>query len=106
MEATQTPQVIVDRTPLGRRVSGIARITAQLFYDEALASLRVKAVTSSRRRLSMIAQQTIGNLLLATVQSNTLWAFPGYPPSPLFCLMRSRLVFYVHDLFLMGRGRS
>jgi glycosyltransferase involved in cell wall biosynthesis len=86
-----------------RRASGIERITAELFSDQALAPLHVKGTGASHRRLSLVLHQMVGNPLLASVRRHSVWVFPGYPPSPLFALMRERSVLYVHDLFLMTR---
>jgi glycosyltransferase involved in cell wall biosynthesis len=51
----------------------------------------------------MLLRQMLLNPLQAIAHPNAVYAFPGYPPSPLFLLMRHRCVLYVHDLFLLDR---
>lgn len=94
--------VVIDRTHMGRRASGIERITDALFSANALAPLDVGTVEARGGRPSMIYRQMLTNPLSAIRQKST-WIFPGYPPSPAFRYLRERTVLYVHDLFLLTR---
>jgi glycosyltransferase involved in cell wall biosynthesis len=100
------PRIVVDRTHMGRRASGIERITEALFSPEALQPLHVTGTSSPGTRLGMMAAQMLANPTLALADRKTAWVFPGYPPSPAFLLMRERSVLYVHDLFLITRRRD
>lgn len=104
MQANTAPAatLVVDRTHLGRRASGIERITEDLFSDAALAPLRVEGLEAAGR-LSIVLRQRVHAPLAALLRPSTLWIFPGYPPSPLFARLRERTVLYVHDLFLITR---
>jgi glycosyltransferase involved in cell wall biosynthesis len=99
-------RVVVDCTHLGRRQSGIERITRELFSAEALAPLTVAAAQSSGSRTGMILHQMVLNPAAALREPAVPWIFPGYPPSPLFSRWRDRTVLYVHDLFLMTRPQD
>ena len=99
--------VVVDRTHLHRRASGIERVTEELFSDEALAPLHVTGIEArGRTRGSLLLDQTLRLPLRAMRAGPAVWVFPGYPPSPWFGLLRERVVFYVHDLFLLTRRRD
>ena len=100
------PDVIVDRTHMRRRSSGIERLTDMLFSADALAPLQVGTAESSHHRPSIVFHQMLINPLSALWRSEPAWIFPGYPPSPVFALLRERSVLYVHDLFLMTRRRD
>lgn len=95
--------VFVDRTHMSRRASGIERITEELFSPEALAPLRAEGVDASGGKLSIILSQMVRNPAAAVLRPGAVWIFPGYPPSPLFSLLKARSVLYVHDLFLITR---
>lgn len=100
-QASQT-RLVVDRTHLGHRASGIERITRDLFSSEALSPLAVEGLDASGRA-SIVFKQRIYAPAAAMLRRDTIWAFSGHPPSPLFRHLRERTVFYVHDLFLMTR---
>src|SRR5262245_8790281 len=97
-------RVYVDHTHLGRHVTGLERITLELFSREALAPLDVVPVTASGTA-SMIATQTFG-LPLRLMRRASLLLCPGFPPSPLLRLFGSRTIPYIHDLFLLTRRRD
>jgi glycosyltransferase involved in cell wall biosynthesis len=101
-----THRVMIDRTHMGRRRSGIERITDELFSAQALAPLRVDAAECSGSRAAMILHQMALNPLAAARDPAVPWIFPGYPPSPLFCRWRDRAVLFVHDLFLLNRRQD
>jgi glycosyltransferase involved in cell wall biosynthesis len=100
------PRVIVDCTHLGRRHSGIERITRELFSPDVLTPLKVEAAESSGSRAGMILHQMVLNPAAALRDPAVPWIFPGYPPSPLFSHWPDRTVLYVHDLFLMTRPQD
>jgi glycosyltransferase involved in cell wall biosynthesis len=54
----------------------------------------------------MILKQQLLLPMIALLKPRALFVFPGFPPSPLFSLVRERVVLYVHDLFLMDRKRD
>ena len=102
-----TRSIIVDRTHLGRRASGLERITEELFSDEALAPLPVSDLRSTGHgRLAVAAAQMVRIPLEMTRRPHSVWAFSGFPPSPLASLFRERCVMYVHDLFLITRQQD
>jgi len=103
---TDGAQLIVDWTHVRRRASGLERISCALFSPAALAPLSVRTEEAGRGRLSMAARQMIVLPAAAVTTPHSVWVFPGYPPSPLFSLLRERAIFYVHDLFLMTRARD
>jgi glycosyltransferase involved in cell wall biosynthesis len=104
--ALNRPDVMVDRTHMGRRASGIERITDALFSARALAPLEIDTIEAPGRRWSMVLQQMLMNPLSAVRRPELTWIFPGYPPSPAFRLLRERTLLYVHDLFLLTRKQD
>ena len=99
--------LVVDRTHLGRRASGIERVTEELFSDEALRPLPVEGFGASvTGRLAVAAAQMAKAPLAMMARPSTVWAFSGFPPSPLTALFRDRAVMYVHDMFLITRKQD
>lgn len=95
-------RIYVDRTHLRAHVTGIERVTLDLFAPERLAPHAVHAVTS-RNLPGMIAEQQLGLPLRALRDREALFLFPGFPPAPLCALAASRCLVYVHDTFLLTR---
>lgn len=93
----------VDHTHMGRRASGIERVTAELFGPEALFPLKCRTFLAGAGRFDIIAAQMLGLPLCAIRNPNDVFVFPGYPPSPIFSMLPERSVLYVHDLFLLTR---
>ncbi|MGL4265454.1 MAG: glycosyltransferase [Afipia sp.] len=93
--------VYIDHTHLGRHVTGLERITLELFSREALAPLDVTPVTA-RGTGRMIATQTFG-LPLRLADSSSILLCPGFPPSPLLKPFAERVIPYIHDIFLLSR---
>lgn len=93
--------VYVDHTHLGRHVTGLERITLELFSPEALAPLDVTPVTAHGTG-RMIATQTFG-LPLRLAASSSILLCPGFPPSPLLKPFAERVIPYIHDIFLLSR---
>lgn len=97
-----TRRIYLDRTHLRAYVTGIERITLDLFDSEQLAPHEVRAVTS-KTLPGMIARQQLGLPLRALTDRDALLLFPGFPPGPLCALAASRCLLYVHDTFLLTR---
>lgn len=93
--------IYVDHTHLGRHVTGLERITLELFSPEALAPLEVTPVTA-RGTGRMVATQTFG-LPLRMAKSSSVLLCPGFPPSPLLRPFAARVIPYIHDVFLLSR---
>jgi glycosyltransferase involved in cell wall biosynthesis len=94
-------KVFVDHTHLGRHVTGIERITAELFAPHSLAPVELAPVTAHGTARMTLAQ-TFGLPLRMTDPSAVLLC-PGFPPSPLLLPFAARVVPYIHDVFLMTR---
>jgi glycosyltransferase involved in cell wall biosynthesis len=93
--------IYVDHTHLGRHVTGLERITLELFSAAALAPLDIVPVTA-RGIGQMVMTQTFGLPFRLTGSSSVLLC-PGFPPSPLLRPFASRVLPYVHDIFLLSR---
>lgn len=93
--------VYVDHTHLGRHVTGLERITLELFSREALAPLDITPVTARGTR-RMITRQTFG-LPLRLADASSILLCPGFPPSPLLRPFATRVIPYIHDIFLLSR---
>ena len=101
-----SPRVLVDQTHCGRHVTGLERITLELFTPEALAPLDVHLVRASGRK-SMMLRQTLALPAAVLRDRTSLVLCPGFPPSPLLTLLgRDRVVPYIHDLFLLTRPQD
>jgi glycosyltransferase involved in cell wall biosynthesis len=98
--------IIIDETHMGRRASGIERVTEALFSSRALAPLDVTSERSGQGRLGLALRQTFAMPAKAASNSSTVWVFPGFPPSPAFALLRERAILYVHDVFLVTRRQD
>ena len=101
-KAAKSRRVYLDLTHLGRHVTGIERIAIELFEKVSFEGADVRAVRSTGT-LSMIFMQQIWLPLLALLHPRAHFIFPGFPPAPWFVLCRSRVIWYVHDLFLITR---
>jgi len=93
--------IYVDHTHLGRHVTGLERITLELFSKEALAPLPVTPVIAQGTR-QMIARQTL-EIPMKLATSDSILLCPGFPPSPLLRPFASRVLPYFHDDFLISR---
>ena len=82
--------IYIDHTHLGRHVTGLERITQELFSQEALAPLETVPVTS-QGTAQMIATQTFG-LPLKLAASSSILLCPGFPPSPLLLPFAKRVL--------------
>jgi glycosyltransferase involved in cell wall biosynthesis len=97
--------ILVDETHLGRTMTGIERITHELFGAEALAPLRVTPVRATGIPGLIFAQQVEIPLRLALSPSAVLLA-SGFPPSIPAQWFGRRVVPYVHDCFLLTRPQD
>ena len=95
--------VRIDYTHVGRRASGIERITTAQFNGTALSPLDVRPFNASGNRLQIMAAQMIGLPACAFGHRSDVFVFPGFPPSPYFAFAAERSVLYVHDVFLLTR---
>ena len=93
--------IYVDHTHLGRHVTGLERITLELFSPAALAPLEIVPITAHGTR-QMVTTQTFG-LPLRLATSSSILLCPGFPPSPLLRPFASRVLPYIHDVFLLSR---
>jgi glycosyltransferase involved in cell wall biosynthesis len=93
--------IYVDHTHLGRHVTGLERITLELFSPAALAPLEVVPVTAHGTR-QMVTTQTLG-LPMRLAASSSILLCPGFPPSPLLRPFAARVLPYIHDIFLLSR---
>ncbi|MGB3487038.1 MAG: glycosyltransferase [Xanthobacteraceae bacterium] len=93
--------IYVDHTHLGRHVTGLERITLELFSPTALAPLPITPVTANGTA-RMIATQTFG-LPARLAASSSLLLCPGFPPTPLLRPFAARVLPYIHDIFLLSR---
>ena len=97
-----TKRIYLDQTHLRAHVTGIERITLDLFAPDRLAPHEVRPVTSGSLP-AMIGQQQFGLPLRALADREALFLFPGFPPGPLCAVAAERCLLYVHDTFLLDR---
>lgn len=98
-----SPVAVIDYSHMGRKITGIERISADLFSAKALDGMDVLH-TPEASALGMIRQQWLNIPRLAWKHKQAKLLFPGFPPSILTSvLFRDRVVPYIHDLFLLER---
>lgn len=95
-------RVYIDHTHLWRHVTGLERITQQLFSREALAPLDTVPVNAGTMS-EMLLTQTFGLPARLAGSPSSLLLCPGFPPSPLLQLFPERVIPYIHDVFLLSR---
>ena len=106
MSEILSSRVYVDETHCGRHVTGLERITIELFSAAALTPLAVEPVRAAGRK-TMMGKQTLALPLLALRNRSALFLCPGFPPSPLLTMTAGRRVVpYIHDLFLLTRPQD
>ena len=98
-------RVYVDHSHMWRHVTGLERVTRQLFSPEAMAPLDVVPVRASRMA-EMLAKQVFGLPLRLMRSPSALLLCPGFPPSPLLHAFGDRVIPYIHDVFLLSRRRD
>ncbi|WP_237152773.1 glycosyltransferase [Oryzibacter oryziterrae] len=96
----------VDHTHLGRTVTGLERITLELFSPDSLAPLTLVPVRGGSTARMMLAQQ-FGLTARVLGERGALVLCPGFPPSiPLSLFGRARVIPYIHDCFLITRPQD
>lgn len=103
--ARERPVVYIDFSHLGRNVTGIERVTIELFEKVIFPGCEVRPVRS-RGTLGMVFTQHVLLPLKALTDARARFVFPGFPPSPLFAFARERVIHYVHDAFLITRPQD
>ena len=96
----------VDYTHVGRRRSGIERITQELFNETRFPDIHIRKVSCPPWKAMVLIAQMIGLPLYAMLRRGDVFLFPGFPPSPFTAFARERCIMYVHDLFLITRRRD
>ncbi|MCX5513183.1 glycosyl transferase [Kaistia algarum] len=99
------PRIYVDESHLGRHVTGLERITLELFSAEALAPLPVESIRAAGLA-GMIAAQTMTLPMRLLANRRALALCPGFPPSQPLTLFGDRVIPYVHDSFLLTRPQD
>ncbi|MEJ2793937.1 glycosyltransferase [Iodobacter sp. LRB] len=100
---SDNPGLIVDFSHMGRKITGIERISEELFSPSALKKFNVLH-TKPATALGMIKAQWLDIPLLARKNPQAQILFPGFPPSILISMLfGKRVVPYIHDLFLLER---
>ena len=97
--------LIIDHTHLGRAVTGVERIAIELFDPTHFAPEPAEAVTS-RTLAGMVLKQQVSFLARGMADRRALALFPGFPPSPLSCLLGRRCIAYIHDTFPLTRPQD
>ena len=96
---------IIDETHCGRHVTGIERITLELFSAQALHPLQVMPVRA-RNRKAMVLDQIVRLPWLAMRHREALVLCSGFPPTPPLTMLGQRVIPYIHDLFLLTRPQE
>ena len=96
--------VYADHTHLGRHVTGLERITIELFAANSLSPIDIVPVTAGGTA-RMVAAQTFG-LAARLLDPSAVLLCPGFPPSPLLLPFADRVIPYIHDLFLISRPQD
>lgn len=99
------PVVFVDFSHLGRHVTGIERVTIELFEKVVFPGADLRPVRA-KGTLGMVFTQHMRLPLKALMYPRARFVFPGFPPSPLFIFARERVIHYVHDAFLITRPQD
>lgn len=95
--------IVIDYTHVGRAVTGIERITLELFTPEMLGRTDVTLVRAGGKP-DMIRRQWVTLPALAARGDTDLVLCPGFPPSmALTTTAASKTLPYIHDLFLLSR---
>ncbi|WP_018181159.1 glycosyltransferase [Kaistia granuli] len=97
--------LIIDESHLGRHVTGLERITLELFSAKALAPLSVERVRASGIR-GMITAQTVRLPWRLALNRRALALCPGFPPSIPLSHFGNRVIPYIHDTFLLTRPQD
>ena len=105
MNTPVQPNIFVDHTHCGRHVTGIERITLELFSKAALAPLDVSIINSSGVP-NMIYRQSLAMPMALLRNPRAILLCPGFPPSPIATMFGARVLPYIHDVFLITRWQD
>ena len=103
--AIQGGPILVDHTHCGRHVTGLERITLELFSREALAPLDVTIIRSSGVP-DMIRRQCLSMPTSLLMDRKAILLCPGFPPSIPASFLGGRVLPYIHDVFLLNRPQD
>lgn len=96
-------KIILDFTHMGRKVTGIERVTEQVFSEDNLKDLEYLSVRANGV-FSMVLMQYFGMLYYALKYPKAYIITPGFPPSLLITFFfGKRVIPYIHDMFLIER---
>ena len=96
-------RVVVDYSHVSRTVTGIERISLELFSQGALDEIDLHHAQADSI-FQMILTQWIRLPIAAMGDRSSVFICPGFPPSILLSLFGAdRVVPYIHDLFLLTR---
>jgi len=100
--------VLVDTTHMsGRALTGLERITLELFSAEALSPLPVTPVEAPFPGLAgLVAGQYLTLPLKLRGDPRAILLCPGFPPAPPLLYFGERVIPYIHDLFLITRPQD
>jgi len=100
--------VLVDFTHMsGRALTGLERITLELFSPQALSPLPVEPVGAPFPGLAgLVAGQYVSLPLRLRRETRAILLCPGFPPSPPLLRYGERVIPYIHDLFLLTRPQD
>jgi hypothetical protein len=80
-------------------------VTIELFERVTFPGADVRPVRA-KGTLGMVLAQHVLLPLKALWHPRARFVFPGFPPSPLFIFVRERVIYYVHDAFLITRPKD
>ncbi len=104
--SAENAEVIIDATHLGKKhITGIERLTLELFSSYAMQPLKIRSVVA-KNRLHMMLQQNFTLPVMALKNRNAFFITPGFPPSVFMTFFGIRILPYIHDLFLMTRWKD
>ncbi len=103
--AEKNVEIYVDHTHLGRHVTGLERITQELFSGDALSPLKLVPIRASGTADLVFRQNIVLPAKLA-LDRQALMLCPGFPPSFALSRFGGRVIPYIHDLFLMTRSKD
>ena len=101
----QGGRILVDHTHCGRHVTGLERITLELFSRQALAPLDATIIGSSGVP-DMIRRQCLSMPASLLMDPKAILLSPGFPPSIPASFFGGRVLPYIHDVFLLNRPQD
>ncbi len=100
--------ILIDTTHMsGRALTGLERITLELFSAKALSPLPVEHVKAPFPSLAgLVAGQYVSLPLRLYKDPRAILLCPGFPPSLPLLYFGKRVIPYIHDLFLLTRPQD